>query len=1355
MTARASCRAGTPTLAASTRGRRRGSGVGRSRGARAARLVGLLLAAVTALAAPGGRGGAARAGELVVDGSFESGTFASAWRHGAFRGNNSNPNLADHAVVLDLPRSGNYAALLGFKYTRQRANTFAWLAQDVTIPAGISSATLRFGVRVQGYDSAPWDPFRMEIRSTGDATLATVLDYAFTEYSNNFKDSGWLDDDTMLPVGYDMTAFAGQTVRLYFEQSNLFDNLYETWAFVDDVSLVYRMWIDLVVDGNGDDAFGAPGSGAGGLGAHSGVALDTLRYALVLENEGTVSDAYVLAAAVPAGWSVTVDDGSGPAALPWTSPVLAPSERRAVTVRVVPDAAAPGGVTDVVLDARSTSDPSRFDSVTLRASVVPARFGVDAVVDGNGVGVVDPAGGGGFALRVAPWDSAVTFTVDLRNTGNAATAMVVTPSVPPGVAAVAVYAGTAYPGAFVTAPVAPGASARVDWMLTGPAPLPGGDHPARLRVAAASDTLRVDAVTTVLRLRAPRVDLVLATSGDDVYGAAGTGAGGASTAAGERGTVVVFPLQVQNEGAVTDSFALSWTPPGNGWSAAVRIDGVDRPLPLTTPAIAAFGQADWELRVNVPPVAAYGTYASLLDAVSLVDGRVTESVAPSVSVASPSEIDLTIDGDGLSVYGPVGTGLGGSAARTAAPGDTVTFALDVRNVAGTNRVDLDWTVPPGWIVTVGGAPPPRAAIPAGLYALTVVVPPDAPGGTVDVIVDAHKSDKPFYMDSVTGRVIVVPPVRVDALIDGHGDGLYGTPGLGDGGASLQTTSAPATLAWTLELQNEGPVATRYRVTWTAPAGWTVTLDGSPSGSWTAPVGPGAASTHALRVDVPAGALVGSDVVIVDVVAEADSLAVESVSARVDVVSPPRADLVIDGDGAGVFGPAGSGQGGRALRFVAPGATVAVPLELRNVGSLPDSFRVAWSAPPGWPAGSVTIDDGATVHVGPFWSREIAPGGSATWTLRVAAPGGIAARTDVVVDAVSSRPPNAWESVALEVDPRARLEGFVFDDRDHDGVRDPGEPGRAGVAVRAGDALAVTGADGAWFAWVLPPGAVTVTAATGSGWVSITPDTVGPFAPPAGDTVRVDFADVPALASSPGGARPGLAGAWVDFPHAFATAAAGTLAVTATATGGATTLLYLDADADGAFGPGDRPLAPGDGVFDPAAGRVRLDVVVRVFVPAATPAGTTLRVRVDGAMPLPPSAVVLRAGADDAVVVTGSALGRLSLHKAADRAGAAPGDVITYTVTFRNLGADSLADVALFDPVSAWLDPVPGAFGPGRDVEWIDGSGAPVYLTFDPADADACSWNGAERLLRLDFSRTGPYFLAPGGSGVIRYRARVR
>ena len=194
---------------------------------RAAAICCVLFAAVLHEAGP------AAAAELVPNGGFESGGFTDGWVDGAGSVMGPlNPAWADHLVSLDMPATGDYSALLGFKYTEPQQHRYGFMYYDVTIPAGASSAALSFAYRQQGYDGEGRDPFAVEIQDTGGATLATVVSFAFPERTGVFKDSGWLRAE------YDMAPFAGRTVRIHFEQVNSIDNRYETWVFVD-LSLIH------------------------------------------------------------------------------------------------------------------------------------------------------------------------------------------------------------------------------------------------------------------------------------------------------------------------------------------------------------------------------------------------------------------------------------------------------------------------------------------------------------------------------------------------------------------------------------------------------------------------------------------------------------------------------------------------------------------------------------------------------------------------------------------------------------------------------------------------------------------------------------------------------------------------------------------------------------------------------------------------------------------------------------------------------------------------------------------------------------------------------------------------------------
>jgi hypothetical protein len=221
---------------------------------------------------------------------------------------------------------------------------------------------------------------------------------------------------------------------------------------------------------------------------------------------------------------------------------------------------------------------------------------------------------------------------------------------------------------------------------------------------------------------------------------------------------------------------------------------------------------------------------------------------------------------------------------------------------------------------------------------------------------------------------VVPPAVVDGLIDGNGSGVFGALGSGAGGTSSQAAPATASLNYTVELLNLSPQPDQYQVTWNTIPLWTATFDGSASPYLIGAIAPGASALYTFSVQVPLGALMGNYAYIVDVVSVSDPTSFESLEAAVTVTGPPRADLVIDGDGTDVFGPLGSGQGGSSIRAADAGTSYTAALCVRNVGSFADSLYVTWTPPTAWPAGSVTINDGSTDHAAPFWSAMIPAAG---------------------------------------------------------------------------------------------------------------------------------------------------------------------------------------------------------------------------------------------------------------------------------------------------------------------------------------------------------------------------------------------
>lgn len=874
------------------------------------------LALAVALFAPR----AAGAAELMRNGDFEAGDFSGGWVDGAGSVMGPlNPNWADHMVSLDMPATGNYSALLGFKYTMPQQHRYGFMYYDVTIPAGISGAMLTFSYRQQGYDGVGRDPFNVEIRDTGGNTLEPVLTFAFPERTGLFKDSGWLQ------ASHDMAAFEGQTVRLYFEQVNSGDNQWETWAFVDDVSLEAPGWVDLIVDGDGDDIVGDPGTGAGGTSLQSTEAAMSVSYLIEIENEGPAGDSFVLSGAPPAGWTLLLRYGGTDYSLPWTTQVIPSGSSITVEVVLTVPPGEPLGGYQTIIDAVSVSDGSHHDSVTLGTNVVPAPYQPDLVIDGDGLGVIDQEGaeGGSAALSTTP-DTFVEYTIELVNSGTRDDSFRIRWMSDAPLAAVVDDGGTVHTGAFDTPVVPTAGSILLTLRVTVPLSVWGGVYETLLFSQSVSDSLEQDGVTAATTVLAPAVDMIISGSGDDIVDPTGQGLGGSATAAGVPGQTVYFPIVIQNEGTVADSFRLTWTRPGNGW-AAVLTDGVDSyPFPFTTSLMAPGEERSYFLAVTIPDRADYAPYLSMLDAVSVTDGTVSESVSAIVTVGSANEIDLWIEGNGDDIYGALGTGLGGFSTQAASAGDTLFFTITLENESGADLFDLSWTAPPGWEVLIGDSTSTMRGVTSGVYVLEVRIPGTCPEGTFDIILDGRKVDKPYLVDSVTGRIVVARSYVVDALMDGNGDDLYGTPGTGDGGFSQRSVPAGTRASFVLELQNEGSEPESYDISWNSIPGWTAELDGNPPPYATVVLPTGGTGAYSFDVDVPLAASMGDYDFIVDVVSNVDPNNVESVTARVTVLPITSYMLVTvfdDADHDGVYDAGETGLVGVAVSVTDPGGDI--------------------------------------------------------------------------------------------------------------------------------------------------------------------------------------------------------------------------------------------------------------------------------------------------------------------------------------------------------------------------------------------------------------------------------------------------
>jgi hypothetical protein len=145
----------------------------------------------------------------VSNGGFESGDFSN-W---------TTSGVVAPRLVTTSPHTGMYAAQLG---AASPYNGNSTLSQTIAVPTGTSQLT--FWYQPHCPDTITYDQIQMQVRSTSGTTLASVL--------NACTNSGaWTS------IAFDTSAYAGQTIVLWF---NTHDDNYPTdptYALFDDIAV--------------------------------------------------------------------------------------------------------------------------------------------------------------------------------------------------------------------------------------------------------------------------------------------------------------------------------------------------------------------------------------------------------------------------------------------------------------------------------------------------------------------------------------------------------------------------------------------------------------------------------------------------------------------------------------------------------------------------------------------------------------------------------------------------------------------------------------------------------------------------------------------------------------------------------------------------------------------------------------------------------------------------------------------------------------------------------------------------------------------------------------------------------------
>jgi serine protease len=147
--------------------------------------------------------------QAVANGGFETGTYASWTRSGAFL----------PVISATTPHTGVYDSRNGSTSPFSGNST---ITQTIAVPTG--SPQLTFWYQPHCTDTITYDQIQAQIRNTAGSTLATVM--------NVCSNSGlWTK------VTYNMTAYAGQTVVLWFNDHD--DNWPgdPTYFLLDDIAV--------------------------------------------------------------------------------------------------------------------------------------------------------------------------------------------------------------------------------------------------------------------------------------------------------------------------------------------------------------------------------------------------------------------------------------------------------------------------------------------------------------------------------------------------------------------------------------------------------------------------------------------------------------------------------------------------------------------------------------------------------------------------------------------------------------------------------------------------------------------------------------------------------------------------------------------------------------------------------------------------------------------------------------------------------------------------------------------------------------------------------------------------------------